>query len=84
MILRKPEPVEDRAKMMLENIKNIALATNDLRWSIFKEGTMEQYDLLAHLCENLETCVKEATQVTNLLEQSKKPEKPLVKLFAKM
>ena len=84
MNFRKVEPLEDRSKMMLDNIKSIALATNDLRWSVFKEGTLEDYDLMVMICDHLETCVKQATQITNNLEQSKKPEKSFVKLFAKM
>ena len=84
MNFRKVEPLEDRSKMMLDNIKSIALATNDLRWSVFKEGTLEDYDLMVMICDHLETCVKQATQITNSLEQSKKPEKSFAKLFAKM
>jgi hypothetical protein len=84
MNMRKPEPIEYRSRMMLDNIKSIALATNDLRWAIFKEGTLEDYDLMVMICDHLETCVKQATQITNSLEQHKKPQKSLVKLFAKM
>ena len=84
MNMRKPEPIEYRSRMMLDNIKSIALATNDLRWAIFKEGTLEDYDLMVMICDHLETCVKQATQITNSLEQNKKPQKSFVKLFAKM
>ena len=73
MLLRKHEPLDVRTKEMLESIKAITLATNDIRWRILKEGTKEQYDILTELCANLETCVKQATDI--VVNTEKKPER---------
>jgi hypothetical protein len=73
MLHRKHEPLDVRTKEMLESIKAITLATNDIRWRVLKEGSKDQYDILSELCENLETCVKQATDI--VVNTEKKPER---------
>ena len=82
MLLRKHEPLDVRTKEMLESIKAITLATNDIRWCILKEGNKDQYDILAELCENLETCVKQATDIVVSSEMNRKPvKKTMLSIF---
>jgi hypothetical protein len=73
MLHRKHEPLDVRTKEMLESIKAITLATNDIRWCVLKEGNKDQYDILTELCENLESCVKQATDIVVSSEMHKKP-----------
>ena len=67
---------------MLDSVKSITLATNDIRWMVLKQGTKEQYDILSALCDNLENCVKQATELTICIDQVKKPtKKSLLSIF---
>ena len=82
MLNRKQEPLDVRTKEMLESIKAITLATNDIRWMVLKQGTKEQYDILSGLCDNLENCVKQATEVSICVDQVKRPtKKTLLSIF---
>ena len=82
MLLRKHEPLDVRTKEMLESIKAITLATNDIRWCVLKEGNKDQYDILTELCENLETCVKQATDIVVSSEMNRKPvKKTMLSIF---
>jgi hypothetical protein len=82
MLLRKHETLDVRTKEMLESIKAITLATNDIRWCVLKEGNKDQYDILTELCENLETCVKQATDIVVSSEMNRKPvKKTMLSIF---
>lgn len=82
MLHRKHETLDVRTKEMLDSIKAITLATNDIRWLVLKQGTKEQYDILSGLCDNLECCVKQATELNICIEQVKKPtKKSLLSIF---